>query len=125
MARAHGELPPPAKRAWGTGSVELRHRGYLARWRNEHGKQESKLFGTEEEANSYLDQMYPAGARLRRRSDVIGLVEHWRQVAQITTPPTSAPPEEDEQQRMSWMTRQATAQALTACSNDLGRLLGI
>lgn len=119
------DLLPPAKRPWGTGSIELRKGGYLARWRNEHGKQESKLFRTAEEASDYLGKVYPAGARLLRRSDIVGLIEHWRQVAAITIPPTNTPPEEDEQQRASYLIRQSTAQALIGCSNDLGRLLGI
>lgn len=122
-----GPLPPAPKRPWGTGSIEVRGRGYMARWR-ENGKQRHKLFGTIAEAEQHLAAAYPprAGSRPVETARLRGLLSDWRVTASwldYENVPGVPPPEEDEGARVARLIREAQAQALKACATSLEDLL--
>src|SRR5437762_6576442 len=71
-------LPRAPKRPWGTGSVEQRGRGYLARWRDRDGTQHTLMFGDLDSAVAHLDEAMARNNTPVRQADVRELIERWR-----------------------------------------------
>lgn len=123
LPKPSGPLPGPPKRPWGTGSIEVRGRGYMARWR-ENGQSKQKLCRTIEEAEQHLQEVYPA-YRAVSRAELRVLIANWLAAADWMDhePQRGALEEEDEGARVARLVRQAHAQALAACASSLEDLL--
>lgn len=107
LPKPDAPLPPAPKRPWGHGSIEVRGRGYLARWR-EGDRAKTRLFGTIGEAEEHLTEVYPGPGRVAvSRKQIRVLITDWHQTAT----------------RLEASGATSAAQAISACAASLEDLL--
>jgi hypothetical protein len=105
-------LPRAPKRPWGTGSVEQRGRGYLARWRDRDGTQHAEMFGDLDSAVAHLDEAMARSNTPVRQTDLRKLIETWRESAWAVA-------RDSAEGDVGWM----IARERRDCADDLEKLL--